>query len=242
MSNAIGRVVIGVGPHKLSATIEVVDQQEKKLGNGRFTTDQAGNKAMRAYASTWPDRIWAVEGANGAGRPLAQRLLEAGENVVDIPAKLAARVRLFDTGHNRKTDALDAHSVARTRIKHTTITNKSDTSKCLRAAPARCLNCSTRRAKTRCLFTLPGPLSLAHSPWPTLRSRERVSRRASDFSLPRVWTRNTEGRNHQRLCGVDGSRPADGRQVRWSKGGVTAQSARMRSTSRGLSSCQPWIN
>jgi hypothetical protein len=28
------------------------------------------------------------------------------------PAKLAARVRLFDTGHNRKTDACDAHSIA----------------------------------------------------------------------------------------------------------------------------------
>ena len=29
-----------------------------------------------------------------------------------MPAKLAARVRLFDTGHNRKTDARDAHSIA----------------------------------------------------------------------------------------------------------------------------------
>nr|WP_297622894.1 hypothetical protein [Nocardioides sp.] len=58
----------------------------------------------------WPERVWAVEGANGAGRPLAQRLVAAGERVV--PAKLAARVRLFDTGHNRKTDALDAHSIA----------------------------------------------------------------------------------------------------------------------------------
>jgi transposase len=57
-------------------------------------------------------RVWAVEGANGAGRTLAQRLVEAGERVVDVPAKLAARVRLFDTGHNRKTDALDAHSIA----------------------------------------------------------------------------------------------------------------------------------
>ncbi len=28
------------------------------------------------------------------------------------PRKLAARVRLFDTGHNRKTDAHDAHSIA----------------------------------------------------------------------------------------------------------------------------------
>ncbi len=66
----------------------------------------------RRYVKQWPDRVWAVEGANGAGRPLAQRLVEAGEQVVDVPAKLAARVRLFDTGHNRKTDALDAHSIA----------------------------------------------------------------------------------------------------------------------------------
>lgn len=106
------QVIIGVDPHKLSATIEVVDQHEQLLGSGRFTTDQAGYAAMRKYAKTWPDRVWAIEGANGAGRPLAQRLLEAGEQVVDVPAKLAARVRLFDTGHNRKTDALDAHSVA----------------------------------------------------------------------------------------------------------------------------------
>ena len=105
-------VIIGVDPHKLSATIEVVDEHEKLLGSGRFTTDQAGYTAMRAYAKTWPDRVWAVEGANGAGRPLAQRLLEDGERVVDVPAKLAARVRLFDTGHNRKTDARDAHSIA----------------------------------------------------------------------------------------------------------------------------------
>ena len=31
---------------------------------------------------------------------------------MDVPAKLAARARLLDTGHGRKTDAHDAHSVA----------------------------------------------------------------------------------------------------------------------------------
>jgi transposase len=106
------QIIIGVDPHKLSATIEVVNDRERFLGSGRFATDQAGYTAMLDYAKVWPERIWAVEGANGAGRPLAQRLLEAGESVVDVPAKLAARVRLFDTGHNRKTDALDAHSIA----------------------------------------------------------------------------------------------------------------------------------
>src|SRR6478752_2790718 len=106
------QVIIGVDPHKLSATIEVVDEREKLLGSGRFTTDRAGYSAMRTYAGTWSEGVWAVEGSNGAGRPLVQRLLEDGEQVVDVPAKLAARVRLFDTGHNRKTDALDAHSIA----------------------------------------------------------------------------------------------------------------------------------
>jgi transposase len=106
------QVIIGVDPHKLSATIEVIDAHEAMLGSGRFTTDNAGYAAMRAYAKSWPQRVWAIEGANGAGRPLAQRLVEAGEQVIDVPAKLAARVRLFDTGHNRKTDAIDAHSIA----------------------------------------------------------------------------------------------------------------------------------
>jgi transposase len=46
------QVVIGVDPHKLSATIEVVDEHEKLLGSGRFTTDQAGYAAMRLCAST----------------------------------------------------------------------------------------------------------------------------------------------------------------------------------------------
>jgi transposase len=115
------QIIIGVDPHKLSATIEVVDKHEQRLGSGRFTTDRAGYAAMRTYARSWPERVWAVEGANGAGRPLAQRLLEAGEQVVDVPAKLAARVRLFDTGHNRKTDALDAHSIAIVAVRTTTL-------------------------------------------------------------------------------------------------------------------------
>ncbi len=110
------QVIIGVDPHKLSATIEVVDPGGVKLGEGRFATDKAGFAAMRGYVNRLePDRarrVWAIEGANGAGRSVAQRLLAAGERVVDVPAKLAARVRLFDTGHNRKTDALDAHSIA----------------------------------------------------------------------------------------------------------------------------------
>ena len=110
-------VKIGVDPHQLSNTIEVVDDNEALLGSGRFGTDKAGYQAMLRYTKAWPTRVWAVEGANGAGRPLAQRLVAAGERVVDVPAKLAARVRLFDTGHNRKTDAVDAHSIAMVAVR-----------------------------------------------------------------------------------------------------------------------------
>jgi transposase len=111
------QVIIGVDPHKLSATIEVVDVHGRLLGSGRYGTDKAGYAAMRAYAKNWHARTWAIEGANGAGRPLAQRLVEAGEHVLDVPAKLAARARAFDTGHNRKTDALDAHSIAMVAVR-----------------------------------------------------------------------------------------------------------------------------
>ena len=106
------RIVIGVDPHKLSATIEVVDHHERVLASGRFATDKAGYAAMRRHVAAWPERTWAVEGSNGAGRSLAQRLLADREQVVDVPAKLAARARMLDTGHGRKTDAHDAHSVA----------------------------------------------------------------------------------------------------------------------------------
>jgi hypothetical protein len=38
--------VIGVDPHKHSATIEVIDQRERVLAGGRFRTDHDGYKAM----------------------------------------------------------------------------------------------------------------------------------------------------------------------------------------------------
>jgi len=53
-----------------------------------------------------------VEGDTGLGLGLAQNLAAAGETVLDVPAKLAARARLLATGHSRKTDALDVVSVA----------------------------------------------------------------------------------------------------------------------------------
>ncbi|WP_227463455.1 IS110 family transposase [Nocardioides lijunqiniae] len=111
------QVFIGVDPHKMSATIEVVDARETVLTVGRFDTNKTGYAAMKKHVAPWSNRVWAVEGSGGAGRPLAQRLLADGERVVDVPPKLSARARLFDTGHNRKTDAHDAHAVAAVAVR-----------------------------------------------------------------------------------------------------------------------------
>ncbi|MEV0794893.1 IS110 family transposase [Kribbella sp. NPDC050459] len=109
----MSQVIVGVDPHKKSVTIEAVNEHGQVLATGRFGTDSTGCRLMIKYVhKQWPHRRWAVEGAHGVGRPLAQRLLAQGEAVVDVPAKLAARVRVFDTGNARKTDATDAHAVA----------------------------------------------------------------------------------------------------------------------------------
>lgn len=67
---------------------------------------------LKYVREQWSHHVWAVEGAQGVVRPLAQRLLPQGETVLDVPAKLAARVRVFDTGNARKTDATDEELVA----------------------------------------------------------------------------------------------------------------------------------
>ncbi|GIE89721.1 mannan endo-1,4-beta-mannosidase [Actinoplanes regularis] len=78
----------------------------------RFGTDRDGYQAILAAGRKHTDRIWAVEGCSGIGRHVAQRLVADGETVLDVPAKLSARARVFSTGQDRETDPVDAHSVA----------------------------------------------------------------------------------------------------------------------------------
>ncbi|KAA1422092.1 IS110 family transposase [Nocardioides humilatus] len=99
-------------PHKRSVTIEVMEADETVLCGERFGTDEAGFAALMDYVSQFEDRVWAIEGCNGIGRHVAVRLVDRGEEVVDVPPKLSARARVFTTGQGRKTDATDAHSIA----------------------------------------------------------------------------------------------------------------------------------
>jgi transposase len=105
-------VIIGMDPHKRSATIEVVDERGRIIDGGRFGTDKTGYVEMLDAGRRHPDRVWAVEGCNGIGKHIAHRLVHDGEVVCDVPSKLSAQVRVFATGNGRKTDPVDAHSVA----------------------------------------------------------------------------------------------------------------------------------
>jgi transposase len=146
----MGTVIIGMDPHKSSATIEIVDQRERWLGGGRFATDTAGYRQMLAAGRAWPQRVWAVEGAGGIGRHLAQRLVADGETVVDVPAKLSARARVFSTGQGRKTDATDAHSIAVVAVRTAGLrpVTVDDTHVALRLLADRRDELGTRRTQT----------------------------------------------------------------------------------------------
>jgi hypothetical protein len=104
--------MIGIDPHKASHTAVALDPGEAKLGQIRVRACSKQLENLRSWAAVWPDRVWAVEGASGLGRLLTQQLLAAGEQVLDVQPKLAARVRLLDTGQVNKNDPNDARSVA----------------------------------------------------------------------------------------------------------------------------------
>jgi transposase len=109
--STMANVVIAIDPHKASWTAAAVDATSQPLATIRVPVSRDGYRALRRFARRWPDSTWAIEGASGLGAPLTARLRTDGLDVVDVPAKLAARVRLLSTGHGRKNDDADAVSV-----------------------------------------------------------------------------------------------------------------------------------
>lgn len=88
-------VMIGVDPHKGSHTAVAVDGTEQCLGELRVQSGPGQADRLVEWAASFPERTWAIENAAGLGHLLAQQLVAAGEWVVDVQPKLAARVRLW---------------------------------------------------------------------------------------------------------------------------------------------------
>ncbi|MEE2031274.1 IS110 family transposase [Rhodococcus sp. CC-R104] len=106
-------IVIGIDPHKSSHTATAVDPATNTdLGSIRIDATRAGYTTLIAWATTWPQRTWAVENAYGLGYHLAQWLLTRGEIVLDVPTTATARVRELSRGGRRKNDRIDAAAAA----------------------------------------------------------------------------------------------------------------------------------
>ena len=110
-------VLIGIDPHKKSVNAAAaIDEQGELAGHETFPANREGLRALQRWAKRFPERRWAVEGAAGIGRPVAQRLAMAGEKVVDVPPKLSSKARLLSTGNARKNDRLDATFTAQAAL------------------------------------------------------------------------------------------------------------------------------
>ena len=105
-------VIIGIDPHKASHTAVAIGCDERQLAEIRVRATCQQTAKLLAWARPLGPRTWAVESAGGLGYLLSQQLVRAGEEVLDVPATLASRVRVLGTGRSNKNDPNDALSVA----------------------------------------------------------------------------------------------------------------------------------
>ena len=71
----MSQVIIGMDPHKRSATIEVMTADEScRWAAAGTAPTPPGSRRCSPAVRQWPDRIWAVEGSRGVGRQLASWL------------------------------------------------------------------------------------------------------------------------------------------------------------------------
>ncbi len=105
-------VMIGIDPHKGSHAAAAVDTDERVMAELEVRATKRQTRELLAWAERFPIRRWAIESANGHGYLLAQQLLAAGEQVVDVPSTQAARARVLDSTRSQKNDSNDARSVA----------------------------------------------------------------------------------------------------------------------------------
>lgn len=105
-------VLIGVDPHKASHTAVAIDRDETMLGELTVRATREQTARLLEWAAAFPERTWAIESAGGLGYLLAQQLVAEGEDVVDVPPTLSARVRVLGSGKSSKNDPNDALATA----------------------------------------------------------------------------------------------------------------------------------
>lgn len=110
--------IIGIDPHKSSLTAVAVNADGHPVGCRRFVVNKGTGPSLLKWAAPFTDVLFAVEGAKGLGRGIAQILLAHGQTVVDVPSTLSMKVRVLNTGGGRKSDPADAQAVALAALHH----------------------------------------------------------------------------------------------------------------------------
>jgi len=106
------KVIIGIDPHKASHTAVAIGRDEDQIASVKVRATIRQVEQLLTWAEPFEKRTWAIESVGGMGYLLAQQLVAQGEEVLDVPATLASRIRVLATGRSNKNDPNDAHSIA----------------------------------------------------------------------------------------------------------------------------------
>jgi len=110
-SPAPAPVVIAIDPRKASWTAVAVDNRLQPLAVIRVEVNRDGYRQTTALRQPLVPRPLGDRRRDRPGAAPTARLTADHIDVVDVPAKLARRVRMLSTGHGRKSDPADALSV-----------------------------------------------------------------------------------------------------------------------------------
>ena len=102
-------VMIGTDPHKASHTAVAIGGDEDQIASVKVRATTRQVEQLLCWAEPFEKRTWAIESVGGLGYLLAQQLVARGEEVLDVPATLASRIRVLATGRSNKNDPIDAH-------------------------------------------------------------------------------------------------------------------------------------
>jgi transposase len=110
-------VIVGIDAHTRRHSAAAIDEQGRMLNGVEVAASTDELDRLVAWIGCQGDsRLVAVEGAKGFGLALTRRLLDAGEDVVDIATHLTAEGRR--AGRRRgKDDEIDALTIARVALR-----------------------------------------------------------------------------------------------------------------------------
>ena len=190
---------IGIDPHKATHTAVAIDEDETVLGEITLPADRYQTKKLMEWAGNVDgdgSRLWAVESAGGLGYLLSQQLIAGGEQVVDVPAVLASRVRVLSSGKSDKNDPNDARSIAIAALRQPAlaVVQREDHAQVLRMLAKRHLELTSLRTQAVCrlhavlMVLKPGGM------------RRRLSAKAASRMLQGMRTLDAVGEQRRRVA------------------------------------------